>query len=355
MTGQQLVGPRAVGPFDDFDAAQLCSERIVAAVGDRGGHRAHGLGRARRGTATRGSWSARSSDLPVHVQLDAWMTSCRGGSRRARRVRRAAGAARATLDAARHLGAARRPSLHFNELRAPGRRPEPERAGDAAGANSSTRVRSMARTAATHDAAGRGLADRSRGSPPGAPASRRPLRGRTHAVHPRSRPDRVPARGTPPAAPAPGVLEAHYCGGAGVERQQLSPGDGRRRWQHDRTAGHRHGPAASPDRFAATRNAPRCTTSQRASSSKSTDDRRADRASRRSGSAARSASQPPVEVEHGARARRCVALGPVQDRAAVGLRDPAGRSSRRCPSRGRRTPRAGPRRWPWRVPARGAR
>ncbi len=27
--GQQLVGPRAVGPFDDFDAAQACARQIV--------------------------------------------------------------------------------------------------------------------------------------------------------------------------------------------------------------------------------------------------------------------------------------------------------------------------------------
>lgn len=27
--GQQLVGPRAVGPFDDYDAAQQCSMAIV--------------------------------------------------------------------------------------------------------------------------------------------------------------------------------------------------------------------------------------------------------------------------------------------------------------------------------------
>jgi hypothetical protein len=27
--GQQLVGPRAVGPFDDFDAAQLCRNALV--------------------------------------------------------------------------------------------------------------------------------------------------------------------------------------------------------------------------------------------------------------------------------------------------------------------------------------
>jgi hypothetical protein len=27
--GQQLVGPRAVGPFDDFDAAQRCSNQLV--------------------------------------------------------------------------------------------------------------------------------------------------------------------------------------------------------------------------------------------------------------------------------------------------------------------------------------
>jgi hypothetical protein len=28
--GQQLVGPRAVGPFDDFDAAQQCSAALIA-------------------------------------------------------------------------------------------------------------------------------------------------------------------------------------------------------------------------------------------------------------------------------------------------------------------------------------
>ena len=27
--GQQLVGPRAVGPFDDFDAAQRCSVALI--------------------------------------------------------------------------------------------------------------------------------------------------------------------------------------------------------------------------------------------------------------------------------------------------------------------------------------
>ena len=27
--GQQLVGPRAVGPFDDFDAAQACRNQLV--------------------------------------------------------------------------------------------------------------------------------------------------------------------------------------------------------------------------------------------------------------------------------------------------------------------------------------
>ena len=27
--GQQLVGPRAVGPFEDFDAAQQCSQALV--------------------------------------------------------------------------------------------------------------------------------------------------------------------------------------------------------------------------------------------------------------------------------------------------------------------------------------
>jgi hypothetical protein len=27
--GQQLVGPRAVGPFDDFDAAQRCSNALI--------------------------------------------------------------------------------------------------------------------------------------------------------------------------------------------------------------------------------------------------------------------------------------------------------------------------------------
>jgi hypothetical protein len=27
--GQQLVGPRAVGPFDDFDAAQECGNALV--------------------------------------------------------------------------------------------------------------------------------------------------------------------------------------------------------------------------------------------------------------------------------------------------------------------------------------
>jgi hypothetical protein len=27
--GQQLVGPRAVGPFDDFDAAQQCSNALI--------------------------------------------------------------------------------------------------------------------------------------------------------------------------------------------------------------------------------------------------------------------------------------------------------------------------------------
>ena len=27
--GQQLTGPRAVGPFDDFDAAQRCSNALV--------------------------------------------------------------------------------------------------------------------------------------------------------------------------------------------------------------------------------------------------------------------------------------------------------------------------------------
>jgi hypothetical protein len=28
--GQQLVGPRAVGPFDDFDAAQRCRNALSA-------------------------------------------------------------------------------------------------------------------------------------------------------------------------------------------------------------------------------------------------------------------------------------------------------------------------------------
>jgi hypothetical protein len=28
--GQQLIGPRAVGPFDDFDAAQMCGNALVA-------------------------------------------------------------------------------------------------------------------------------------------------------------------------------------------------------------------------------------------------------------------------------------------------------------------------------------
>jgi len=27
--GQQLIGPRAVGPFEDFDAAQQCSRALV--------------------------------------------------------------------------------------------------------------------------------------------------------------------------------------------------------------------------------------------------------------------------------------------------------------------------------------
>lgn len=27
--GQQLVGPRAVGPFDDWDAAQACANALV--------------------------------------------------------------------------------------------------------------------------------------------------------------------------------------------------------------------------------------------------------------------------------------------------------------------------------------
>ena len=27
--GQQLVGPRAVGPFDDFDAAQQCRQALA--------------------------------------------------------------------------------------------------------------------------------------------------------------------------------------------------------------------------------------------------------------------------------------------------------------------------------------
>jgi hypothetical protein len=27
--GQQLVGPRAVGPFDDYDAAQRCGNAII--------------------------------------------------------------------------------------------------------------------------------------------------------------------------------------------------------------------------------------------------------------------------------------------------------------------------------------
>jgi hypothetical protein len=27
--GQQIVGPRAVGPFDDFDAAQRCSAALT--------------------------------------------------------------------------------------------------------------------------------------------------------------------------------------------------------------------------------------------------------------------------------------------------------------------------------------
>jgi hypothetical protein len=27
--GQQLVGPRAVGPFEDFDAAQVCRNALV--------------------------------------------------------------------------------------------------------------------------------------------------------------------------------------------------------------------------------------------------------------------------------------------------------------------------------------
>jgi hypothetical protein len=27
--GQQLVGPRAVGPFEDFDSAQKCSNALV--------------------------------------------------------------------------------------------------------------------------------------------------------------------------------------------------------------------------------------------------------------------------------------------------------------------------------------
>ena len=28
--GQQLVGPRAVGPFEDFDAAQQCRNALIA-------------------------------------------------------------------------------------------------------------------------------------------------------------------------------------------------------------------------------------------------------------------------------------------------------------------------------------
>jgi hypothetical protein len=28
--GQQLVGPRAVGPFDDYDAAQKCRDALTA-------------------------------------------------------------------------------------------------------------------------------------------------------------------------------------------------------------------------------------------------------------------------------------------------------------------------------------
>lgn len=28
--GQQLVGPRAVGPFDDFDAAQQCGNALIS-------------------------------------------------------------------------------------------------------------------------------------------------------------------------------------------------------------------------------------------------------------------------------------------------------------------------------------
>lgn len=27
--GQQLVGPRAVGPFDDYDAAQVCRNALI--------------------------------------------------------------------------------------------------------------------------------------------------------------------------------------------------------------------------------------------------------------------------------------------------------------------------------------
>ncbi len=27
--GQQLVGPRAVGPFDDYDSAQRCSNALI--------------------------------------------------------------------------------------------------------------------------------------------------------------------------------------------------------------------------------------------------------------------------------------------------------------------------------------
>jgi len=36
--GQQLVGPRAVGPFDDFDAAQRCSHALTQQWEVESGH-----------------------------------------------------------------------------------------------------------------------------------------------------------------------------------------------------------------------------------------------------------------------------------------------------------------------------
>ena len=36
--GQQLVGPRAVGPFDDYDAAQQCSNALIEQWEVESGH-----------------------------------------------------------------------------------------------------------------------------------------------------------------------------------------------------------------------------------------------------------------------------------------------------------------------------